>query len=434
MRLGGRVQAAIDVLSDIEKRNRPASVALRDWGVNNRFAGSGDRSAIGNIVYDGLRRKSSTRYLMDSDKTRRLVLGTLLRSWGFTPESLNEAFDGDKFAPDPLTEQEAAAYLSRSLTDAPSHIQADVPEWLAGSMQANFAEQWVVEAQALAERPPVDLRVNTLKAGLGKVAKALHKSGAVPTAIARHGLRIAAGQGASRTPNVQADAAFQKGWFEVQDEGSQIVADLVFARPGEQVLDFCAGAGGKTLAMAASMENKGQIHAYDADRQRLKPIYERLKRAGVRNSQVHAPDDDLSDLVGKMDRVVVDAPCTGTGTWRRRPDSKWKLTKEALETRMTEQEEALSEAAPFVRPGGYLIYITCSVLPEENENQIQSFIEDNPEFELLSVGEVWQDLFGFDKRQPWSSDMKTVTLTPCSTGTDGFFFAVAGRNQVGIKT
>ena len=226
---------------------------------------------------------------------------------------------------------------------------------------------------------------------------------------------------------MQADGAFQKGFFEVQDEGSQIVADLVLARPGEQVLDFCAGAGGKTLALAASMENKGQIHAYDADRQRLKPIHERLKRAGVRNVQVHAPDADLSALVGKMDRVVVDAPCTGTGTWRRRPDTKWKLTKENLETRLTEQEEVLSQAAPFVRPGGFLIYITCSILPEENENQIAAFLDENAGFELLSAGEVWQDLFGFDKAQPWSADMKSITLTPASTGTDGFYFAVLGE-------
>jgi len=427
MRLGGRVQAAIDVLSDIEKRNRPASVALRDWGLNHRFAGSGDRVAIGNIVYDALRRKASTQYLMDSDKTRKLVLGTLLRSWDFTPQTLNEAFEGDKFAPDRLTDRETQNYASRSLTAAPAHIQADIPQWLTPSLEANFDQDWIAEAQAMTERPPVDLRVNTLKANRTRVAKALSNAKVKPTALSRQGLRIPAREGAARTPNVQAEAAFQKGWFEIQDEGSQVVADLVFARPGEQVLDFCAGAGGKTLAMAASMENKGQIHAYDTDKQRLKPIYQRLNRAGIRNAQIHAPNSDLSDLVAKMDRVVVDAPCTGTGTWRRRPDTKWKLTSQALEARLTEQEEALCQAAPFVRPGGFLIYITCSILPEENENQVAAFMQDNPDFELLSSGEVWQDLFGFDKCQPWSSDMKTVTLTPASTGTDGFFFAVLGK-------
>ena len=427
MRLGGRIQAAIEVLSDIEKRNRPVSEALKAWGLDHRFAGSGDRAAIGNIVYDALRKKSSTQYLMQSDSVRRWVFGTLLRDWGYDGASLNAALEGDKFAPDLLTDEEIATFNQQDLSSAPQHIQADVPEWLTQSLEANFAEDWIDEAQAFAQRPPVDVRVNTLKASRDKVAKALHKAGAKPTTIARNGLRVAPGQGPARQPNVQAEAAFQKGWFEVQDEGSQVVADLVFAQPGEQVLDFCAGAGGKTLALAANMKNRGQIHAYDADKNRLKPIYQRLQRAGVRNAQVYSPDDDMSSLVGKMDRVVVDAPCTGTGTWRRHPHAKWKLTREMLETRLTEQDEALCEAAPFVKPGGFLVYITCSILPEENENQITSFIDDNPQFELLSVGEVWQDLFGFDKPQPWSSDMRTVTLTPLSVNTDGFFIAVLGH-------
>lgn len=427
MRLGGRIQAAIEVLSDMDKRKRPASEALKAWGLDHRFAGSGDRAAIGNIVYDALRQKSSTQYVMDSDKTRRLVFGTLLRGWDYTPQSLTEELDGDKFAPDALTEQEVAAFETRKIEDAPLHVQADVPEWLTSSLEANFDGEWVKEAKAFAQRPPIDLRVNKLKANRPKVLKALSRTGAVETDIARSGIRIPAGKGFARQPNVQAEAAFQKGWFEVQDEGSQIVSDLIFARPGDQVFDMCAGAGGKTLALAADMENKGQVHAWDVSAQRLKPIFERVRRAGIRNVQIHDPKSDLADLVGKMDRVVVDAPCTGSGTWRRRPETKWKLTKETLETRLTEQEEVLSQAAPFVRPGGFLIYITCSIFPEENESQINSFLEDNSEFELLSAGEVWQDLFGFDKAQPWSSDMKTVTLTPASTNTDGFFFSVVGR-------
>jgi 16S rRNA (cytosine967-C5)-methyltransferase len=427
MRLGGRAQAAIDVLSDIERRKRPVAEALKAWGLDHRFAGSGDRAAIGNLVYDALRSRASTQYLMDSDKTRRLVLGTLLRSWGYSAEALNVELAEDRHAPDPLREEGAQPFASRDQQDAEDHVRADIPQWLVPSFQANFDEAWVEEARGFAKRPPVNLRVNTLKAGRAKVMRALERAKAKETIIARHGLRIPAGSGAARQPNVTADSAYQKGFFEVQDEGSQIVSDLIFAQPGEQVLDLCAGAGGKSLALAAAMENRGQIHAYDVDRQRLKPIHERLRRAGVRNVQVHEPESDLSVLVGKMDRVVVDAPCTGTGTWRRHPHAKWKLTTEQLETRLTQQEEVFSQAAPFVRPGGFLIYITCSVLPEENENQVVAFLEENAEFELLSVGEVWQDLFGFDKLQPWSSDMKSITLTPASTGTDGFFIAVLGR-------
>ncbi|MEO1398303.1 MAG: RsmB/NOP family class I SAM-dependent RNA methyltransferase [Pseudomonadota bacterium] len=427
MRLGGRVQAAIEVLADIEKRKRPIAEALKDWGLGHRFAGSGDRAAIGNLVYDVQRTRSSSAYLTNSDKPRKLVLATLMRSWGYDGASLQEAFEGDKFAPDLPAEAELTNFTKADLSKAPPHIQADVPEWLAPLLEANFADEWIEEAQALATRPPLDLRVNTLKVGREKVAKSLDIKGLHKTRIARQGLRIPAGEGPSRLPNVTAEGAFQKGWFEIQDEGSQIVADLVFARPGEQVLDFCAGAGGKSLALAATMENRGQIHAYDIDKNRQKPIYDRLKRAGARNVQVRAPNSDLSDLVGKMDRVVVDAPCTGSGTWRRHPHTKWKLTTQTLDERLREQEEVLSEAAPFVRPGGFLTYITCSVLPEENENQIAAFLDDSPQFELLSAGEVWQDLFAFDKPQPWSADMKSITLTPASTQTDGFFFAVMVR-------
>ncbi|PCI04064.1 MAG: MFS transporter [Hyphomicrobiales bacterium] len=427
MRLGGRVQAAIEVLSDIEKRNRPASSCLKDWGVAHRFAGSGDRSAIGNLVYDALRNKTANAFCIGNDSARGIVMAVLVRQWEMTPEEIAEAFDGDKFAPEPLSAEEIASLENIELSTAPPHIQANIPEWCVDSFEANFDEEWIAEATALCERPPLDIRVNTLKATREKVLKALTRQGAKLTSIARSGLRIEAGKQNSRLPNVQAEAGYQKGWFEIQDEGSQIVGDLVFARPGEKILDFCAGAGGKTLALSATMENKGQVHAHDSDKIRLKPIYERLKRAGTRNVQVHGPDDDMSALVDKMDRVIIDAPCTGSGTWRRRPDAKWKLTKKTLEERLREQEEVLSEAAPFVKPGGFLIYITCSLLPEENENQVYSFMEDNPQFELLSAGEVWQDLFGFDKKNPWSSDMMTVTLTPASTGTDGFFFAVMGR-------
>jgi 16S rRNA (cytosine967-C5)-methyltransferase len=191
--------------------------------------------------------------------------------------------------------------------------------------EENFDDEWVAEASALSERAPLDMRVNTLKADRDKVQKQLAKFGAKPTKIARHGLRIAPGKGPDRLPNVQAEPAFQKGWFEIQDEGSQIVADLVFAQPGEQVFDYCAGGGGKTLALSAALDNKGQVHAWDADKSRLAPIFDRLKRAGTRNVQVHAADADLSPLEGRMDRVLVDAPCTGSGTWRRNPDAKWRL-------------------------------------------------------------------------------------------------------------
>jgi 16S rRNA (cytosine967-C5)-methyltransferase len=427
MRLGGRLAGAIEVLADIEARKRPVADALKDWGLAHRFAGSGDRAAIGNIVYDALRMKLSHAWLMDSDSATALGHAVMFRQWGVSPEQLAAELEGDRFAPQPLTEEMKTAFAGRKLEDAPLNVQGDIPAWVQPSFEENFSEDWLAEAKALAGRPALDLRANTLKASREKVLKALERSGVEPTAIARQGIRVQAGEGPSRLPNVTAELSFQKGWFEVQDEGSQIVADLVMPKEGDQILDYCAGGGGKTLALSAAMNNKGQVHAYDTDRKRLAPIIERLKRAGTRNVQVHDRLEGLTPLAGKFDRVLVDAPCTGTGTWRRRPDTKWRLTQKNLEERLSQQQEALAGAAPFVRPGGCLIYVTCSILPEENEAQVYGFCESNPEFEILSGADAWAGLFGTDKPQPWSTDMKTVTLTPASTNTDGFFFCMMGR-------
>jgi 16S rRNA (cytosine967-C5)-methyltransferase len=427
MRLGGRLAGAIEVLADIETRKRPVADALKDWGLAHRFAGSGDRAAIGNIVYDALRMKLSHAFLMDSDSPSALGHAVIFRQWGVTPEALAADLDGDKFAPEPLADAMVAAFASRSLEEAPHYIQGDIPEWLQASFESSFGGDWLAEAQALAGRPALDLRTNTLKSTREKVLKALERSGVEPTAIARQGIRVPAGEGASRLPNVTAELSFQKGWFEVQDEGSQIVADLVLPQDGEQILDYCAGGGGKTLAMSAAMHNKGQVHAFDTDRKRLAPIIERLKRAGTRNVQVHDNKQTLDALVGRFDRVLVDAPCTGTGTWRRRPDTKWRLNQKNIEERQSQQQEALSEASRYVRPGGRLVYVTCSVLPEENETQVQAFCEANPDFRIVSATPSWETLFGSSGRKPRSSDGKTLTLTPASTDTDGFFFCQMDR-------
>ena len=429
MRLGGRLTAAIEILGDIEGRKRPAAEALKDWGLSHRFAGSGDRAAIGNLVYDALRKRLSHAFLMGSDGPATLAHAVLFRDWGISPDVLAAETKDDRFAPPPPEPATMAGFASRSLADAPAHVQADVPEWTAASFGAAFGEDWVRQLQALTGRPPLDLRANTLKATREKVLKALSRNKAEPTALARQGVRIAAGAGPARLPNVIAEPTFAKGWFEVQDEGSQIVADLVMAEAGEQVLDFCAGGGGKSLAMSAAMGNKGQVHAFDADRKRLAPIFERLRRAGTRNVQVHEEREALAPLVGRCDHVLVDAPCTGTGTWRRRPDAKWRLSPENLEARIAEQDEVLAQAACFVRPGGRLAYVTCSLLPEENRHRIERFLAIHPHFELAPAGETWERLFGSAFSRPVQADGLTVLLTPASTGTDGFFFASLRRRD-----
>jgi len=214
----------------------------------------------------------------------------------------------------------------------------------------------------------------------------------------------------------------------VQDEGSQLCALLVGAKPGEQVLDLCAGAGGKTLALAACMNNRGQIHATDSDKSRLAPIYERLKRAGVRNVQVRAPEPGgLADLAGQMDRVLVDAPCTGTGVWRRRPDAKWRVTPDALSKRVGVQDAVLADAARFVKSGGALVYATCSLLPSENDERVAAFLAAHPDFRVLAMEEVWRAALPDVVPPAQSLGATSLLLTPLRSGTDGFFLAMLAR-------
>ena len=290
MRLPGQLAAAIEVLADIEARHRPVSEALRDWGLSHRFAGAGDRA---DDRQSRLRRAPQALIARLADGRRNALASDPrrcdLRMGRGAASTLNAAFAENRHAPPPLPEELIAELGSRDLASAPDHVRADLPEWLAPHFEAAFGADWVEEGAALAGRPPLDLRVNTLKADREKVARQLARLGVAPTPYSPVGLRIPPVEGPRRHPNVQAEEAFQRGRIEVQDEGSQIAALLVGAKPGEQVLDLCAGAGGKTLALAASMENRGQIYAYDCDSNRLAPIFDRLKRAGARNVQVRPP-------------------------------------------------------------------------------------------------------------------------------------------------
>src|SRR5690606_8228241 len=343
MRSGARMKAAVEVLDEIFVRHRPAAQALADWGKAHRFAGSGDRAAIGNLVYDVLRRRLSLAARMSDESARALVLAAASDALGLTPDEIAAAADGSEYALAPLSEAERAGLVRDVPSDAPMHVQADIPEWLAPSFERLFADRAVEEGRALAQRAPVDLRVNTLKADRARVLKALARYGAEPTPMSPVGIRIPPPTGPGRTPNVEAEPGHGKGWFEIQDEASQIAALLSGASPRRQILDLCAGAGGKTLAMAAAMQNTGQVYAYDADRVQLRPIFERLKRAGVRNAQVLPAGDEASvrALSAHFDIVFVDAPCTGSGVWRRRPDAKWRVKPQNLADRQKEQQEVL---------------------------------------------------------------------------------------------
>lgn len=429
MRPGGWASAAIEILDAMQTQHRPAAQALADWGRSHRFAGSGDRAAIGNLVYDAMRQRASIAARMGDDFPRSLVLGALVFCWGESPEAVDALCDGSKFAPANLTGAEREG-LARALPDdAPAHIRGDYPEWLEPSLARAFGDRSAEEGAALARRAPVDLRVNTVKASRDKLLKALSKFSPTPTPLSPLGLRIAPPEGSGRSPHLESDASHGKGWFEVQDEGSQVAALVAGAKPGLQVADLCAGSGGKTLALAGAMANKGQIHAWDADPKRLRPIFERLKRAGIRNAQVLRGGEEkaLEALMAGMDIVVVDAPCSGSGVWRRRPDAKWRLREHALQQRRDEQRQVLDQAAPLVKPGGRLVYITCSLLPEENGDQVEAFLARNPDFTIRPYGDAWREAFGTEPPASADGSDKTLLLTPARHGTDGFYMAVLDK-------
>ena len=423
-----RLSAAIDVLADILERRRPAADSLKDWGLAHRFAGSGDRAAISGLVYDALRRKASAAWLMGAETPRAILLGMLRRERGLDADAIARLCDGSRFAPPPLSDAEAARLDAADLAGAPPHVVGDYPEWLDPQFDRVFGAERAEEGAALASRAPLDLRVNTLKVGREQAAQALAELKPQPTRWSPVGLRIPLGAEA-KSPAVHAEPAFIKGWVEVQDEASQLVALLSGAKPGEQVVDLCAGAGGKTLALAAMMENHGQIYATDSDKRRLAPIHARIGRAGVRNVQVRTPRagaDAVGDLAGRADLVFVDAPCTGSGTWRRNPDAKWRLRPGALERRTAEQAAVLDRAAALVRPGGRIAYITCSVLEAENGAQVRAFLERHAEFALVPPHEVAAALgeraFMFERAVLESAE--GLLMTPRRTDTDGFFVAL----------
>ncbi len=424
-----RAAAAIEVLADIETRRRPAADAMKEWGLAHRFAGSGDRAAISNLVYDALRKKSSSVWIMGEATPRAEVLGALNQTRGLDEAGVAALFSGEGHAPPALTEAERARLAAADLAGAPPHVEGDFPEWLASEFEASFGDKAADEGKALAERAPVDLRANLLKTTRDKALAALSYLKPEPTPYSPVGLRIAA-RPDGRAPPLASDPAYVKGLVEVQDEGSQLAALVAEAKPGMQVLDLCAGAGGKTLALAAAMANQGQIYASDPDPRRLAPIFARLARSGARNVQVRAPrggEDVLAGLEGRCDLVMIDAPCTGSGAWRRNPDAKWRIRPGALEQRIKNQDETLENALRFVKRGGRIVYITCSVLKAENEDRIAEFMRRHDD--LLPVDAAAQ---ARSAGLPALAEHRSASgpgfrLSPRTTGTDGFYVATLAR-------
>jgi len=423
-----RLAAAIEVFGNLESERRPANDALKSWGLAHRFAGSGDRAAIAGLVYDALRRRASSAFLMGAETPRAILLGMLKRERGLNIDAITKLADGSNYGPAPLSDDERKRLEAADMTGAPPHVAGDYPEWLEPQFTRAFGDARAEEGAALASRAPLDLRVNTLKADTFKAADMLSDLKPEEGHWSPWALRVRLAADA-KSPAIHAEPAFIKGMIEVQDEGSQLAALFSGAKPGEQVVDLCAGAGGKTLALAAMMQNKGQVFATDDDKRRLAPIHDRLARSGARNVQVRTPKSvggEIDDLVGRIDLVLIDAPCTGTGSWRRNPDAKWRMRPGALEQRQKEQTEILDRAVPLLKAGGRIAYVTCSVLDEENGAQVRGFLARHPKFSLQPPADVAKTLgeraFMFAKAARLSDE--GILMTPRNTETDGFFVSV----------
>jgi len=425
LRDGGRLGAAIQVLTDIETHHRPVRLALKAWGDSARYAGAKDRAWVSGLALDALRRKRSLAWRMGAQGPRAAALGALGLLWGWPLERIAEAAGDEPHGPGPLSEDERQALAHpRDLGEAPAPVRGDYADWLDAALARVFGDERAHEGAALAERAPVDLRVNLLKTDPARALKALDPLGAEPAGLLATALRIAAPDPSARSGAVEAIPQFSKGWFEVQDLGSQIAAACAGEVRGKQVLDLCAGGGGKTLALAAAMGNTGQIYAYDSDARRLTDTIRRGDRAGVRNLQVRSPiqPDPLKGLEARMDLVFVDAPCSGSGSWRRHPDTKWRLTPETLARRMADQDAVLDLGASFVKPGGRMVYVTCSVLPDEDEDRVAAFLARAPQF-AATPATAGPEL------QAWLTPEGYLRLTPRTASTDGFFVAVLERRD-----
>jgi 16S rRNA (cytosine967-C5)-methyltransferase len=425
VRDGGRLAAAIEVLTEVEGRHKPVRLALKAWGDASRFAGAKDRAFVSGLVLDVLRRRRSLAWRMDDESPRAAALAALRLIWDWPVERVAEAAGEEPHGPGALTDAERMRLEGPlELDAAPAPVRGDYPDWLEAELDRAFGEGRVEEAQALTQRAPVDLRVNRLKTGPGKALKALEPLPVRATGVLPEALRIDAPQAGERAAAVEAMPAFVKGWMEVQDLGSQIAAASAGEVAGRQVLDLCAGGGGKTLALAAAMNNTGQIYAYDADARRLTDTIRRAERAGVRNLQVRSPvkPDPLKGLDGRMDLVFVDAPCSGSGSWRRHPDTKWRLTAQALERRTADQDTVLDQATAFVKPGGRIVYVTCSVLPAEDEDRIAAFRSRHPAFEVRPATDD-------PMLARWLTPEGFLRLSPKTSQTDGFFVAVLERRD-----
>ena len=434
---GARVQAAIELIDQVlmawmSQKRIPADKMLEGYFKSHRYIGSKDRGAISELVYWVLRHKAALEWWIDRENQRlygrSFVLAALMLRKEYNPQTILSLPKDSQFSPPPFTEEEIRLFnemvrFDIAHPDMPDHVRLNYPEWMDAKLRETFGDKFEVALIALNEQAPTDLRVNTLKTTRDALISELAKENfeATPTTMSSVGIRLA-----KRGP-IFASPTFKLGHFEVQDEGSQVVAQIVAAEPGQRVIDFCAGAGGKTLALAAEMKNKGRILAWDTSEKRLTQMVPRIRRAGVDNVQTHVIESEQDAFIkrhkGTADRVLVDAPCSGSGTWRRNPDLKWRFTQKDLDEVVALQQSILQSAARLVKPGGRLIYATCSILKDENDDQIKKFLTTSNNFRVVCAKKIWDKKGALDEPGPVSF----LELTPHQDGVDGFFAAVLMR-------
>lgn len=436
---GARLAAAIEILTELDGDGRPADRVVDGYFRQRRYAGSKDRAAVSGRVYDVLRRRRRLSWWIAKRSTlleptpRLLVLTDAVLGEASGPKMVLDHLTGERHAPEPPNNEEHR-YLSSlageplSHGDMPAGVAAECPDWMVPRLMAALGGGFAATMASMLTEAPFDIRLNPAQ-GLDRDAlrDRLAKEGLAtePAALSPIGLRSA------RRRAIDGLAAFKDGRFEVQDEGAQIAALLVGAKPGMQVADYCAGAGGKTLVLAGMMEQKGRVLATDTSEGRLERCGVRSRRAGLHNVERLVLDEKgnrrIKRLRGKFDRVLVDAPCTGVGTWRRNPDARWRYGESDLAEMTAQQDQILGRAARLVAPGGRLVYVTCSLLAEENEARVEAFLEGTAGFRPMRIEAVWEETVTALGGPPAPVAGTTLRLTPDAHGTDGFFVAVLER-------
>ncbi len=439
MQPAARLAAVIELLTEVEAdmmaRKAPADVIVGNYFRARRYAGSKDRRFISDMVYSLIRGRGLYSWALGragSDVSpRSLMIAFLCRT---DLNAINLFGTDGKFAPAALDAKERVlveVLAGLDWTEAPEAVALSVPDWAEEGLRARFGAAFAEAGKSLLETAPLDIRLNELKSEKKDIKSILRNESEVfeKSKLSDFAFR------AQAPINLLAHSAFKQGLIEVQDEAAQIASRLVQAEPGQQVVDLCAGAGGKSLAVATTMANRGQIHAFDINKRRLDELAKRVQRAGARNIQsVLLPQEAgarqarLSSLVGTADRVVLDVPCSGTGTWRRNPDQRWRFDGDALRELNAVQDDLMREGAALVKPGGRLIYMTCSLLTQENEERVEAFLTSQGHvWRILDYRDFWAESVSGKPTTSLSKNPHFLQMAPHSHSTDGFFIAILER-------